>query len=258
MTKKLSKISHSQKFCIVIPAKAGIQSAKFLAMATISVAKRFTFLGDDAVEATTPSTELASREQIGKVQDLFGAELVKANHPKNAFQMMLEKRGKDLAGELAAVVAKFVAMVANLVVRVVTGIRRDRTPREALEATGRQLYVNDDVVASMPKGEGEFAELAYYKPDRYFSSNQAALDGLAEDGWEPVDDPVAVIADMEANPAFADDRPVAVLWKDAQGRICWMVFLRWYDERHVGVYRYDSAWDERWWFAVCPKKTSDA
>ncbi len=54
--------------------------------------------------------------------------------------------------------------VSNLIVRKAT-VNRSRFPQEALEATGRAQYTDRKVVDAMPKGEGNEAEVVFFKPD---------------------------------------------------------------------------------------------
>jgi hypothetical protein len=45
-------------------------------------------------------------------------------------------------------------------------VDRSRSPHEALKATGRVIYADDDVVKTMPRGEGEGAETVFFKVGR--------------------------------------------------------------------------------------------
>jgi hypothetical protein len=53
-------------------------------------------------------------------------------------------------------------VISNLIVRLVKGINRARTPQEVLDATGRKQYTDRKVVDSMPHGEGDEGEVVFF------------------------------------------------------------------------------------------------
>ncbi len=137
-------------------------------------------------------------------------------------------------------------MISKQVVRCVP-VNRTREPRKALEATGRNLYVNDDVVATMPKGTGKEAEVVFFNLGRYVSDTD--LDKEYElRGLVPAD-PYSLAAVNEADPTFAEKKPHGTHWKDADGKWCFATFDLWDDERDVIVDRDGDAWLDGWWFA---------
>ncbi len=144
-------------------------------------------------------------------------------------------------------------LVANLIIRKVT-VNRNRTPEEALSATGRKQYVNDDVVAGMPKGEGDEAEVVFFKPEPWeytkpgLMSDEDLEKALDRRGLKPAD-PYSVCAVNEADKAFADEHPNATHWKDSSGKWCFATFYLWFDGRRMNVRRRGNDWDDRWWFA---------
>ena len=141
--------------------------------------------------------------------------------------------------------------VSNLIVRTAK-VNRGRSQQEAIEATGRAQYTDRKVVDSMPKGEGDEVEVVFFKPDLSQRNNFISGDDLEKEfelrGLKPAD-PTSVAAVNEADPAFADEKPHGTHWKDAKGNWCDAVFLRWYDQREVHVYRRDYDWRGYWWFA---------
>ncbi len=141
--------------------------------------------------------------------------------------------------------------VSNLVVRKVP-VNRSRTQQEAIEATGRAQYMDRKVVNAMPKGEGNEAEILFFKPDLSERSGFISDDDLEKEfelrGLKPAD-PISVAAVNEADPAFADEKPHGTHWKDAKGNWCYAAFRRWDDRRRVNVNRDDSDWNDDWWFA---------
>lgn len=197
----------------------------------------------------TPSAEFEAMTagQIGKIQDLLGAGLRKAGLQSEPTQLVIEHQGDVLVAQLVAVVRSLVEVVSNLVVRKVS-VNRTRTPQEVLKATGRRQYVTDAVVKTMPQGEGEEAEVVFFKLGRYV--NDADLEKEYElRGLKPVD-PYSLAAVNEADPAFADEKPNATHWKDSSGKWCYAAFNHWYGhERYVSFNRHEVDWHDHWWFA---------
>jgi hypothetical protein len=126
-------------------------------------------------------------------------------------------------------------------------VDRSRTAQEALKATGRNLYVNDDVVELMPQGEGDEVEVNLFNVGRYITDDELNKEFYLR-GLKPVD-PFALAALNEAYPAFADEKPNATHWKDAQGNWCYAIFGRWRGERRVNVNRNAGDWNDNYWFA---------
>ncbi len=195
------------------------------------------------MENMTPSIITAG--QIGKIQELLGAGLRKSGLMSEPTQQVLEHRGDVLVSDLVAVVQKFVEEVSNMITRRVT-VNRNRTPEEAINATGRKKHIQDFVVATMPKGEGNEVEVIFFKVGKYVSDadleNEYDLRGL-----KPAD-PYSLSAVNEADPAFADSHPNCTHWKDTD-KWCYIAFSRWFGVSFVRVGRDDGVWDGIWWFA---------
>lgn len=191
--------------------------------------------------------------QIGKLQEMFGAGIRKAKFPSDAVQQAMEKQGDALVSDLVRAVRKRVEMFVNIAVRVVC-VNRNRKPQEAIRATGRCEYLDDQVVSAMPCGEGEIAEVVFFKPDLSEKNGHISDDDLEREyesrGLIPID-PYSLSAVNEDDPAFADDHPNAIHWKDS-GRWCYAAFDRWCGERSVRVSR-SNDWGGRWWFAGARK-----
>ncbi len=159
---------------------------------------------------------------------------------------------KNLGMELFAVVRKHAEMLNGFITHDVS-VNRGRTPMQALEASGRRLYINDAVVATMPLGNGTKAKLFYFKPrpQAFDRNGWMSPTNLAAEydyvGLQPA--PRAQIDDNTANPEFADDHPNACQWVDVDGNYFYAAFCRWSVERSVGVYRSDGGWRGGWLFA---------
>lgn len=141
--------------------------------------------------------------------------------------------------------------VDEMIVRRVK-VNRSRSPQETLDATGRSQYVDSEVVATMPRGEGEEVDV-YFFPNKRQLSN-AELEGLFN-LLRLKPDPYALAAVNEADPAFADNCPNSTPWRDAGGNWCCIAFDRWAcsGERDVRVERRDIDYIADWLFGGVPK-----
>lgn len=141
--------------------------------------------------------------------------------------------------------------VSNLIVRKVK-VNRNRSPQEAIEATGFALYTDRKIVDAMPKGEGDEIEVVFFKPDPSNHNGRISDDNLEHEfgvrGLKPAD-PYTLAAVNEADPAFADERPHGTHWKDAEGNWCCAGFGCWRIRPEVRISRGGDGWDVGWWFA---------
>ncbi len=198
------------------------------------------------IESVTPG-------QAGKLYDMFVASLCKSGAQKEPSQQVIEHQGTQVVRDMVAVFCKYVEAISNLIVRHAT-VNRTRTPTEAIDATGRNKYLTDDVVKTMPRGEGDEVDVVFFKPDEsaYDKHGLISDDEVARQyelrGFKPAD-PYALAAVNEADPAFADEHPNGTHWQDANGNWCYAAFGRWRDERGVHVHRHGYDWRGRWWFA---------
>jgi hypothetical protein len=139
-----------------------------------------------------------------------------------------------------------ITKVVNMIVRLVRP-NRNLKPRQALEATGRNPYVNDEVVANMPRGEGDETEVIFFKVGRFLSDDdlekEYELRGLKHA------DPYSVAKANEDDPTFADDHPNGTHWRDENGKWCFVTFDGWGGGRYVDCSRNDNDWSDSWWFA---------
>lgn len=165
---------------------------------------------------------------------------------KEVMQAFIEHRD-PWAKSTPAVNDKFKEMIAagTMIVHRGVVVNRNRTPQEAIAATGRKQYVDDKAVASMPRGQGEVVDLYYVKANRFLSDDN--LEKWMEELGLTFD-PRAQAADNEANPTFADDYPNGAQWKNSKGEWCFSAFNRWDDERLVDIYRHGFGWNGSWWF----------
>jgi hypothetical protein len=158
----------------------------------------------------------------------------------------------EFAGEQFAVFRRRVEAVSNLITVPVVVVNRDRSPQEALAATGFAQYTDREVVKNMPKAPADMAEIVFFKPDLSGRNGYISDDDLEHEyelrGLTPAD-PISVAAVNEADPDFADRAHHGTHWKDADDKWNFAAFDRWLGKRRVLVNRSDDAWDDCWWFA---------
>ena len=198
-------------------------------------------------KAVSPSNTI-TRGQAAKFSDLQVAALCKSDLPSDITQQVLEQNGAALAAEFVASVRRHVEARSDTIVRHAK-VNRTLTQEQMIGATGREQYVDKNVLAAIPKGEGEEVDVHFFKLGRYIKvgdlTKEYELRGLKPDHY-------AQAAVNEADPAFADERPNATQWQDANGKFCYLTFGRWSDVRTVFCDRDDYGWRDGWWFAGVP------
>ncbi len=125
------------------------------------------------------------------------------------------------------------------------------TNRQALEATGRVLYVNDKALSEAPRTTKTKQTIYLFKKDSDTSCSQREEEFNKRNLKEA--DLLTISAFNKAHPKFADEYPNSIQWKDSAGNYCFASFRRgWYDERVVFVIRNGIGWNDYWWFVgVC-------
>jgi hypothetical protein len=154
----------------------------------------------------------------------------------------------ELAKEQLKLLRTLVEAESALVTRTAS-VDRALSSKEALSATGRALYLNDEVVASWPPATGDSVTMLFYSFSRYIEAGKLDEE-LAKVGLELVVDPTGLAAINQAYPEFADTHPNATQWKNAAGKFCYALFNRWDGERDVNVDQSDADWRDYWWFSV--------
>ena len=196
-------------------------------------------------------TESLSPSQIGKLQESLGAALRKINpFTSEEGQDLIENHWSELKDEvveaLVGAVNRVLERMRNIIIRKVT-VNRNRTPQQALDATGRRQYTDKSVVKAMPCDGKAEEEVVFFYPGRRLSCVELAAE-YERRGRKP--DPLAQIKANEDDSAFADKHPTACQWQDADGNWCYIAFYRHLDgERYVYVGRSAYDWDDHWWFA---------
>ncbi len=184
--------------------------------------------------------------QIGKIQEMIGAGLRKANLPSDTVQKILETQGDVLVAEVVDLVRRRIEVLSNLIGRCVR-VDRSQTPEQALAATGRRQYTDPDVVRHMPRGQGEELDIYFFSVGRFVSDVDLKKEYESR-GLVPAD-PYILAKVNQDDPSFADQHPNGTHWKDKNGRWCFVAFDCWDDERRVDVDHYDGDWHDYWLFA---------
>jgi hypothetical protein len=197
--------------------------------------------------AVSPSeVKMFSRGQAGKFADLVIAAALKLGLPSDVSQQVIEEDGAKIAKAAAEIFRQHVEARMKTLARTVA-IDSGHTPMHCVEATGRNKYVTDSVVSSMPRSPGGEVTLELYCFGKYMPCAEV-------EAWQNAPGYRAAFPDEllkmnEDDPAFADERPNGTQWKDAQGKYCFAYCDLWDDERLVGVGRYDEGWGDDFWFA---------
>jgi hypothetical protein len=195
-------------------------------------------------KSMSPSNPITSG-QIAKTQELIGAALRKSGIQNDPYQQVLKTQGKALAHEWLQLAQKRVDAISGMIVRKVK-VDRSRDPQQLLDATGRNQCTDKRVVAGMPRGEGEEAEVCFFKLGRFVSDDDLDTEYQLR-GLEP--DPYAQAQANIDDPAFADSYPNGSHWKDKDGNWCFLTFCRWDVRRDVFCRRDGDGWLSHWWFA---------
>src|SRR3989338_6783823 len=123
---------------------------------------------DDMAETMTASEIVITAGQIAKINENLAAALRKSGFSKDPVQKIIETQGDALVAEMVEPLRRRVEAISGFIVRRIS-VNRARTPKEAIDATGRQQYVTDSVVETMPHGEGEEAEVHFFNLARCVS-----------------------------------------------------------------------------------------
>lgn len=151
-----------------------------------------------------------------------------------------------------AVEGKFTEIVDPAVSKFIhrtVPVVRTLSPEAALLATSRTQYVNDSVVANMPKGAGDSAIMAFILLENWL--DEKTVDQLLGDHGLVAADPFALAALNATEPYFANEHKCFTHWQNAKGEWCCAAFSIWDDERGVFVHQRtgDNGWGDGWWVA---------
>lgn len=145
------------------------------------------------------------------------------------------------------------ALLALPEIKITMTTTSTTSPLQALKATGRNQYVNEEVAATIPPEIGE--ELVLFNIGKIVSRDDLEKEYEAW-GLTPASALDLCSFDRNHRETLDEKEYVATIWKDDEGRRCYAAFSRWRDGRRVRVDRDSSDWYGAWWFAGCRKSLS--
>ncbi len=194
---------------------------------------------------STPS-QTTTAGQIDKAVSNYRALLEKHSREFSSEAVQVALGQPKLAEDQLVVFRKHVEALSDPIVRRVT-VNRARSLKEAIDATGREQYLNNEVVTSAPRGNSDEVEVIFFKLGRYVSDAELEKEFDLRD-LTPVD-PHSLTAINQADPTFADNHPNGTHWQDADKKWCYAAFGRYVVGRDVRVLRGGGDWNDSWWFA---------
>ena len=193
---------------------------------------------------------LATGEQVEHIMDMWRRRIKGRKLTLDEANQIIRNGGQylptmDKAADV--LVDQVRSDMQNTIVRMVRNIRRNRSAVQTINDTGRNKYVNDGILVTMPVGNGpEGVELVYFRLGRTVYDDELEREYEAR-GLEP--DPQAQSTDNEADPSFADEHPNSNYW-NRDGKVSsYLAFRRWLGMRYVHCHRNGDEWGDYWWFA---------
>ncbi|MCA9360623.1 hypothetical protein H6785_01260 [Candidatus Nomurabacteria bacterium] len=175
---------------------------------------------------------------------------MKSGLPGNVVQRVLETQGKEIVAQFVGIVRERVEAIEKRIVRLVEGIDRGQTAKEAIESTGRNFYGDISHAIRLPIGTGDTENVTFIPLEKRMSPG--AVDSLVEDGGYKYASLHAVAKHNKDHPDFAEKVQHFIQSRDKEGRHSYAAFLRWNDDRSVDVDRYEVDWRDDWFVAVVP------
>lgn len=146
---------------------------------------------------------------------------------------------------------------SDLIVRRVR-VNRNRTSGEALGATGALIWDKENVVVTMPRGEGDEVEVVFFRLELEPGRSGDDLDKEFASRDLVTADPFAVMAINEVDPNFHADHSHSTFWRDANGDWCTLMFGSYLSEPyaliggrefHASASRGRMGWGGNHWYA---------
>lgn len=209
--------------------------------------------------ASNPSTSL-SDEKVGRFLDLLRPEVKGLGVSEEDFQKNYIEGEKNLRikSRFRKLLQEISAEALNTMVVVVKRVDYTQTPQQAISAMGREEYLTNSVVETMPRlGEGieENVEAVCFKLNRY-ETPKAVAQEFADRELDP--DPYLQAALNEEDPAFADTYPNGTQWDLDGNTASYLTCNEWDGERDAHCARRGHKWGGLWWFVGRRKKPLDS
>lgn len=193
--------------------------------------------------ASAANRTLATDKQIDDYLKVYRDLLLENRHRLEPGAM--EKINLSQKYEGVELLCARVEAVSEFIVRLAK-VKRGRTPRKALEATGRICNLDDRALESMPPGEGDEVWVHFFRIGRRINHSELEKEfGLR--GLKP--DPYAQAQIHADDPSFADGRPNATYWKDLFGNLHALDFFEWNGNRSLTACSNQADWEKNQLFA---------
>jgi len=198
------------------------------------------------MSTVTPSAKTMTEGQINKAVANYRALLEKHAQEIDSQPVQAVLGQPDLAKEMFNLLRKRVEAFTEMIVRIVE-VDYDQKPEDAIYATNRSEYLNNEVVKTMPKNNNKGkrkVEVCFFPLRAYKTVNQVD-EMLREHGLTP--DPYAICKVNQEDRDFSKTHPNGTQWQDKQGNHCYVTFYDWSGKPCVYCYRYEDDWSGRWW-----------
>ena len=198
----------------------------------------------------TSEVLLATNEQVGHIQDLFGPKL--RSLPRDTAQALITNGGA-LQDRVNPVID---AVVGELTNTYIVTVNYDLSLDELVKAVNPDYkYIGDDDSDVPRLGTGIRAvEMVLFQEGHRLS--QQELDVVMAKHPDLVFDPRATLALGAQMPDLQRKKPYATTWKDKKGRYHSLCLDERDDERSLSVGQGDRDWRGRWSFAAVRKPRS--
>ena len=198
----------------------------------------------------TSEVLLATNEQVGHIQDLFGPKL--RSLPRDTAQALITNGGA-LQDRVNPVID---AVVGELTNTYIVTVNYDLSLDELVKAVNPDYkYIGDDDSDVPRLGTGIRAvEMVLFQEGHRLS--QQELDVVMAKHPDLVFDPRATLALGAQMPDLQRKKPYATTWKDKKGRYHSLYLNERDDERPLLVFQADGDWRDRWSFAAVRKPRS--
>lgn len=130
---------------------------------------------------------------------------------------------ENLGMRMFAIFRKLTEKMGGIIARLIK-VDRSQSPKQVIQATGRVgWYIDETVLTEMPREGRAEDQTLFFELDYGPTVDELDREYEARD-MRP--DPYAVSQAMIDDPTFADERPVAVQWRNKHGRACCAIFYR--------------------------------
>ncbi len=127
-------------------------------------------------------------------------------------------------------------------------VNRNQVLRQAIEATNRYQYINEDALVDAPEQNIQFEEVDVY----FFNLGRFVRADEIDENMLLLNLVPDLLAQIQVNqdvPSFADQRKNSTQWNRVGMTASYLAFSTWDGKRGIVCDRNDCGCDETWWFA---------